>query len=178
MSWNWLDIVLAIIILLAFILGLVKGLVRQIIGIVAVIVGLVLAAEYYPRLSHFLSSFISNAKAADFLGFFLIFITTLIAGWLLAFLISKLIRGGLKFINHLLGGVFGLLKGILISGVVVFAFLVFPIDRNAVVKSRLAPHTLALTKAAIYLIPQELKEKFRLAYEDIKGRLKKDGKKV
>ena len=70
------------------------------------------------------------------------------------------------------------MKGILVCGVVVFALLVFPISKKALKESELSPVCLQMTRAMISLIPQELKEKFKEAYQEITRRVEKDGKKI
>ena len=178
MSFNWLDITLMAILIITFNLGIVKGLIRQIIGIVAVIIGLILAVFNYPYVSQFYMRLISNQTVSNLLGFFTVFIAVLCLGWLIAYLLSKLAKGPLKFLNHVLGGVLGFLKGILISGVVVFALLIFPVDKTALKESQLSPYCLKITKAIYYLIPESLKQDFKEAYNDILGRGERDGKKI
>jgi len=63
-----------------------------------------------------------------------------------------------------------LLKGILICGIIVFAFLVFAVNTKALKGSMIAPSCLKMTKAVVDLIPQELKDKFRDAYQGVIGR--------
>ena len=69
--------------------------------------------------------------------------------------------------NHVLGGGMGLLKGILICGVIVFALLVFPVNMRALKNSFLAPYCLKMAKIVVEIIPQELKESFKEAYDEI-----------
>jgi len=178
MVLNWLDVILLIILVITIILGLIKGLVRQLIGILAVIVGVILAMAYYPYVSQIIKPLFKNESLAHFLGFLVIFVLTLILGWIIARLFSKVMKGSLKFFNHLLGGVIGLIKGILICGVLIFALLVFPVQNKALEESELAPYCLKATRAAIGLIPSELKEKFNKAYHDIVKKGEEDAKRV
>jgi len=178
MNLNWLDIVLIAILLVTVILGFAKGLIREIIGLASVILGLILASLYYPYVSSFFEHIISHETLSHFLGFLIIFFAVLLVGGLISHLLSKLMKGPLKFLNHLLGGAFGLLKGILICGVLVFALLVFPISKEALVKSYFAPYCFGLAKATVYLIPQDLRAKFKSAYQDIVRSVEKHGKKV
>lgn len=169
MDFNWLDIVLIGILTVTFILGIIKGLIRQIIGILAVIFGLMLALLYYPYAGDFIKHLGPGRTLSQFLGFLGIFLAVLCLGWGLAVIFSKLIKGPLKFMDHILGGGVGLLKGILICGVFVFAMLVFPVNLKALKGSQLAPYCLRMTKAVYSLIPKELKERFSEAYRDIVG---------
>ncbi len=164
---NWLDILLFIILALSLIWGVIKGFVRQVVGIAAVVAGLILAGMHYPNLSRLLSRANLAEPWADLVAFLLIFISVLIAGALISFLLSKLMRGPLRFINHVLGGALGVIKGVLICGVLVIALLVFPVDKPTLMRSSLAPSCYWLTKGMIELIPQELKDKFKATYQEI-----------
>jgi membrane protein required for colicin V production len=175
---NWLDIILLAVVLLTLILGLIKGFIKEIVGIIAVVLGLLLAAHSYGAVSRFFQQIIRNELISNFLGFLAIFFGVLIIGGLVSFLLSKLMKGPLKLANHLLGGAFGLLKGILISGVLVFAMLTFNMNRDVLMGSRLAPYCFGITKALVYLIPQELKTKFRTSYQELVGKGGSDGQKI
>lgn len=164
---GWLDIVLAIILTITVVIGLVKGLIREILGVAAAVGGFVLAGHYYQRAADLLGGLVHNAIAARFLGFLLILTAVLAVGGLLSFLLSKLMKGTIKVLNHFLGGVFGLLEGLIIGGALVFGLLVFPVDRAAVSESRLAPYCYGLTKTIVSLVPKDLKNAARNAYRSI-----------
>jgi len=175
---NWIDVILISILALTSILGVVKGLVKQVFGLLAVIIGLILALGFYSQASWLYLRFISNEVLAHFLGFLTIFLIVLCLGWVSSYGLSKFIKGPLKLLNNILGGGLGLLKGILICGVVVFALLVFPISKKALKGSALSPVCLQMTRAIISLIPEELKERFKEAYQEVTRRVEKDGKKI
>lgn len=178
MNSNWVDLMLVVILGLTTLFGVLKGFVRQIIGILAVIGGLVLAVNTYPLVSDFFSQWISSITLSNFIAFIAVFIAALCLGGILSFLFSKVMRGPLKFVNNALGGGLGLLKGLLICGVIVFAMLVFPFREDVLKQSFLAPYCLRVTKAVIYLIPDDLKEKFNEAYKDIVKKGVEDAGKV
>ncbi|NIM57793.1 MAG: hypothetical protein GTO16_02470 [Candidatus Aminicenantes bacterium] len=175
---NWIDVILISILALTTILGVVKGLVKQVFGLLAVIIGLILALGFYSQASRIYLRLISNEVLAHFLGFLTIFLIVLCLGWVSSYTLSKFIKGPLKLLNNILGGGIGLLKGILICGVVVFALLVFPISKKALKESALSPVCLQVTRAIISLIPKELKERFKEAYKEVTKRVEKDGKKI
>jgi len=178
MQFNWLDVILLSVLLISFILGIVTGLVRQIVGIAAIILGLILAITYYPSASEIFLRWISNETVAQLLGFLLIFVGVLCVGGICSWLLSKVMKGPLKFLNHLLGAVLGLVQGVLICGVVVFALLVFPVNMKALKESQLAPHCLRITRLAYSLIPGELKDRFKDAYYDVMKKERRDAKKA
>lgn len=175
---NWLDLVFIVILLGTMIMGIVKGLVRQVIGLAAVIAGLVLASFYYQGVAEILGKVIRDRLLSNFLGFLIIFFCVLAAGALLGFLISKGMKGPLAVVNRVFGGAFGLLKAVLICGIFVFALTVFGIARPALETSRLAPVCLGITRAAVNLIPQDLKAKFNQSYQEIRKGGGKHGEKI
>ena len=177
MVFNWLDILLLVIVAITIIIGAVRGFIRQIIGLLAVVVGLILAVKYYSYGSE-IFKFIRNDVLAQLLGFFLIFVVFLCIGWVINILLAKALRGPFKSLNRLLGAGFGLIKGVLICCVVVFGFLIFPINAKALEESQLSPYCIEIAKTAYILIPQELKDKFNEAYQEIMGKRGKDVKKV
>ncbi len=167
MGLNWLDIILVLILLIALTLGILKGLIRQIVSILAVVVGLILALTFYSVFVSAFSILIKDETLGHFLGFMLIFFAVIIIGWLIGRMFSKAVKGPFKFFNHVLGGVLGILKGALICGILVFALLVFPVDSEVLQKSSLAPWCVEITRGIIDLIPEELKQAFSEAYQDI-----------
>ncbi len=175
---NWLDIILLVILILTVIMGILRGLVKQVIGLVAVIAGLVLASLYYEGAAGIFDTFIKNSLLSNFLGFLLIFVVVLVAGAILGHLITKAMKGPLALVNRLFGGVFGVVKGVLICGILVFALFTFQVARPALETSVLAPACLGVTRAAINMIPQDLRAKFESSYKQIRETGGKHGQKI
>lgn len=167
MQLNWVDITMLVVLSIALIIGLIKGFMRQLIGIAAVIIGLILAIVYYPYAAELYLRFVSRNLLAQFLGFLTILLIVMTVGWVISFLLSKLIKGPLKFINHVLGGGLGMIKGVLICGAFIFAMFVFSIRGDALKESVLAPYCIKMTKVAVGLIPQGLKDRFNQSYREI-----------
>ena len=168
MVFNWLDILLIVIIAITVIIGAIRGFVRQIIGLLAVILGLVLALKFYPYGKE-VFTFLRNEVLAQLLGFFLIFVIVLSVGWVINILLAKAVRGPFRSLNHFMGAGFGLLKGLIICVVVVFGFLVFPVNTRILEDSVLTPYCMEIADTAYNLIPQELKDKFKEAYQEVLG---------
>jgi membrane protein required for colicin V production len=164
---NWLDILLLAIIGVSLLLGLIRGLTRMIIGIAAVVAGFIIAALYYRPVSGLFNRLLDAEIWRHLVAFVLIFAAVLIVGGLISFLWSKIITGPLRFADRVLGGLLGVVSGILICGVLVIAQLAFPVDKQALRSSGVAPYCYWLTKGMIQVIPQELKEKFKATYEEI-----------
>ncbi len=170
MSLNWLDVVLIVILLITFILGLIKGFIRQVIGILAVIGGIILASRYYGWVSWKFMKFISSDFWRNCLAFLIIFIGVILVGWLISFILSKLMKGSLSLANHVLGGIFGLFKGVLICAVLVFGLLVFNFEKEALINSKLAPGCIKIAKSFTVLIPDSLRVRFQEAWKKFEGK--------
>jgi membrane protein required for colicin V production len=164
---GWMDIVLVLVLLVTVVLGLLKGFVREAVGIGATLGGFVLAAAYYKVGAGLFGRLIKSASVARFLSFISILVLTVVLGMLVTKIISRWIKGPLKFLDRLFGLAFGAVQGVLVCGALVFAQIVFPVDKSALENSRLAPFCYGLTKAMVHLIPQELKDQFKSAYQDI-----------
>ncbi|MGB7295243.1 MAG: CvpA family protein [Candidatus Aminicenantales bacterium] len=164
---NWLDILFLAVIGVSLVLGLIKGLTRMIIGIASVIAGFVIAALYYRPVSALFNRMLAVEIWRHLIAFVLIFIAVLIVGGLVSFLLSKIIKGPLRFADRILGGMLGVVAGVLISGVLVIAQLAFPVNKQVLRSSAIAPYCYWLTKGMIQIIPQELKEKFKVTYEEV-----------
>ena len=179
MALNWLDVVIIALIALTFILGIIKGFIRQVVGLAAVVIGIVLAVNKYDEAADFVFRLIKDRMLAHLLGFLMIFFGVLALGGLISWGFSKMAKGPFKAMNRALGAGLGLVKGILISGVLVFALLIFPVDDNALQESEIAPYCLRMIRAPYYLIPKDFKDKFNAIYKDIiKGGGKRDESRI
>ena len=164
---TWIDILFLTIIAVSLILGLIRGLMRMLIGVASVVAGFIIAALYYRPVSTLFNRLFSAEIWRQLVAFVLIFVIVLIVGGLVSFLLSKIIKGPLRLADRILGGGLGVVSGVLICGVLVIAQLAFPVDKQALQRSAIAPYCYWLTKGMIQVIPQELKEKFKATYEEI-----------
>jgi membrane protein required for colicin V production len=166
--WTALDYVFTVVILISTILALTKGLTREITSMVALIGGFYLAVFFYPVLGVWFKEFTSTLAIANLLGFVLIFVGCLLIGALVAYLINRFIKmASLQWMDRVLGGVFGFIRGWLISSIIVLGLVAFPVRQNLLARSVLAPYLLAGARAAVLVVPPELKEKFNEGYQKV-----------
>jgi membrane protein required for colicin V production len=175
---NWLDYVLLTIMVVTAIVGIFKGFIKQALGLVAVVAGLILACLYYEQTAAVFQTFVKNPLVSNFLGFVLIFVVVLIAGGILGHLLTKAMIGPLALVNRLFGALFGFLKAVLICGILVFALVAFEIARPALETSVIAPPCLSVTRAAINLIPRDLRARFNASYKRIRESGGKHGQEI
>ena len=112
---NWLDTTIIIITGLSCIFGLWRGLVREVLSLVTWVLALLVARTYSEVLVNFLFMSIDDVTVRYVAAFALIFIAVMMLGTFLNFLMSKLlVFTGLKLIDRILGGLFGIARGMLI----------------------------------------------------------------
>jgi len=165
---NTLDVIFLITISITVILGVLRGFVKSVLSIAFLILGIVFALSYYDNLSGVFS--IRNRNISHFISFITIFIVTIVIGSLITYFLRKLlVRGPLKSIDRFLGGIFGLLKGITYSSILVFALIVFPIDDSLLVESKLSPYFIKVVDFMFEVIPKDFSKKINYIKEnDIK----------
>ncbi|MGH8801703.1 MAG: CvpA family protein [Casimicrobiaceae bacterium] len=92
-----------------------RGVVREVIALIAWVVGLAAALTLSPVLAAALPDLPAHPAIRTLIAFALILVGTLLVGALIAWPISRAIRAlGLGFVDRFLGGVFGLLRGIVV----------------------------------------------------------------
>jgi membrane protein required for colicin V production len=170
---NWLDAVLAIIMLASVLSSFRKGLSREVIGLVSVCLALLLGIWLYGLAAGYLLRYVNSRQAANFAGFAVVFCGVLLIGSLFSLTVGKILRiSGFSFIDHLLGLVFGLVRGLLIGVALITGIMAFsPGDRPPaeVVRSRMAPYMLKGSRMVAAMAPHELKEGFRKSYARVQS---------
>ena len=138
---NWLDTTIIIITGLSCIFGLWRGLVREVLSLVTWVLALLVARSYSEVLADFLFMSIDNVTMRYVTAFALIFIAVMMLGTFLNFLMSKLlIFTGLKLIDRVLGGLFGIARGMLIVLVGLFFSSFFLSQGGYWQQSKLIPY--------------------------------------
>jgi membrane protein required for colicin V production len=171
-TWNWLDWILAAIIVVSVVTAIRKGFVHELISLASVVVGLVVAAIGYPRAALWFEDLTKSHEIALGLGFLVLFLGTLLVGAIVGMLARKLIEtAGIQWFDRFLGGVFGLLRGVLVDAVLLMALVAFAIKPQAVDRSALAPYVTAGTRVLAFVMPGNLKAQFRLGFQKFREAL-------
>ena len=177
-TWNWLDWVLAAIAVASIVTAMLKGFVRELISLAAVVVGLVVAALGYGRAASWFEDLTKSHDIALGLGFLSLFLATLIVGALVSYLALKLIKAaGVEWFDRFLGGVFGLVRGLLVDCVLLLALVTFAIKPQAVQQSTLAPYVTAGARVLALAMPGSLRTQFQQGFEKFRqGLIQSDRK--
>jgi membrane protein required for colicin V production len=164
MSLNWLDILLGGILLLSCITAIRNGLTKEVIRLVALVGGVVAGMWWYRDVGVHLQPYVVDEGIASFAGFLTILLGSLVAGMVVAWVLVKLLGWvGLRWFDRLLGGAFGLVRGMLVCAALVLGLLAFaPLtgSTEVVAESRIAPGVLHVTQVASLAAPAELRKAY------------------
>ncbi|MCK5220133.1 MAG: CvpA family protein [Candidatus Aminicenantes bacterium] len=141
-------------------IGILRGFIKELLSIIFLILAVVLSILFYKEAGLIFNSFINNPEVANFTGFIAVFIGTLISGSLITFFLRKVIViGPLKFIDRLLGALFGFVRSALICSIILFGILAFPGDKKQIVSdSQFAPEVYKVIKVIMGYIPDNFKK--------------------
>jgi len=159
---------------LSLVFGLVKGFVRSILGVAVAIAGLLAAANLYTAITPFVRPYVETDLVAKLTAFLLIFLVIVFAGIAVGRAFRKALeKTHLSWIDHLMGGAFGLLRGWLVCSVIYIALTAFPEHLNMVQRATLAPYLLKGAQMVIYLTSPEVRERFLREYHVLQERWEK-----
>jgi membrane protein required for colicin V production len=169
---NWFDIVLLLMILVSAITGFRTGFARVVIGLVATVAGVLAGFWCYQVVAGQLIGWTHlNPRLANVFGFVIVFVIVVIFGSLLATVLARLFRWmGLSWFDHLLGGVAGFVRGVVVIAAladIVVAFAPSPVP-SFLQGSRVLPYASELGIAIAQLAPRELKDAFNQQMENLK----------
>ena len=118
---NLLDIGVVIILLVCLVRGLMRGLTREVGGLLGVIGGFALARYFQASLEPTMQSLFSDKDVAGIVSFLLIFLLTIVVVSLLVFALRKFMTITLTlWIDHLLGGIAGIAKALLVLTIIFY----------------------------------------------------------
>ena len=152
---NLLDIGVAVILLAFLVRGLMRGLSREVGSLVGFIGGFALARHFQPSLQPSLQSLFANKDVAGAMTFFCIFILTYIVVALLVFALRRFMSITLTlWIDHFLGSLAGLAKGLLIMTLIFYLILGFFPGISLVENAQAAPFFKSLSDYLRGFLPQ------------------------
>jgi membrane protein required for colicin V production len=168
---NWLDILLLIVMIVCIVEGLKQGLVKTAIGLAAVVLGFFCALWFYASAGSLLSPYFTSQQIANLLGFLLVFLGVIAIGALLIWIIERFLKIlHLTWLNRLLGGAFGFVRGLLTGAILVLAAMAFAPKPGplSVANSRLAPYVIDTARVLVAAAPREVKDAYQNSYDRIK----------
>jgi len=139
----------------------IEGFFHEAFGLAGLVLGYLLAAWQYQRLADWFAPHLKSPWLGEIAGFLIIFFAVLIvagfAGRAARWVMKK---AGLSTFDRFLGALLGLLRGALIVAIVLTAVAAFAPAAKWLDESQLAPYFLVGGRAAIWLAPSELRQRF------------------
>ncbi len=155
------DWIICAVVLLNVIAAAMQGFFSEALTIAGLVVGYVVAAWQYRNLAEWFGRFFKNPWLAEILGFLLIFFAILLLFGVAAKLARWVMKeAGLSGFDRFLGAVLGLLKGGLMVAVILMGLTAFEPTSKLLQNSQLAPYFLVVGRAAMWLAPAELRQRF------------------
>jgi len=145
-KFNWVDIFFVILLFRTCYVGFRNGLLPEFFRFTGLFLAFILSFNNYILASDFLAKHAKlTGLKAEVTGFLFIFLTVILVFKLLAVLADKLLGNSenVSFANSIVGLAFGLLRGVLLIGLVYILFIHSPVEylyKSAKEKSSLAPY--------------------------------------
>jgi membrane protein required for colicin V production len=118
-SLNWADYTIICILALSVIISLARGFIKEVFSLITWFVAFWIGFKFCSTFSVFLEAYIKTPSIRLVAAFAILFIATLIVGSILNFLFSQMItKSGLSGTDRMLGMIFGIVRGVLLVGVV------------------------------------------------------------
>ena len=160
-----LDWILLAVVISSVVLSWLKGFIREILGLITVLAAVLLAAWLYRVVGRMFKDVVRTENIALFLGFSLIFVVTLLAGFLITWLVTRFVKfAKLQWADRLLGAAFGFIRGWTICAAILLALTAFDVQTERLKNSELAPYFLPGSRVIALMTPYEIKAKFLVGY--------------
>jgi len=155
------DWVIVAVIIASVIQAAISGFFHEAFGIAGLVFGYLLAAWNYQRLAARFAPYLKSMWLGEIAAFLMIFLAVLIlagiAGRVTRYVVKE---AGLSFVDRVLGGALGLLRGSLMVAVILMSMAAFAPTSGWLEGSGLAPYFLVVGRAAIWVAPSELRARF------------------
>lgn len=162
MIMTQMDWIIISLIGFSVLIGIWRGLAQELIALSTLVTSIWASIVYAPELDAAWTSSIPNEELRTLLAWVTIMTVVLIIGSLIRLLVGKLISATpLRLPNHLLGGLFGLTRGVLfLSVLVLFAHLTLLPKQPWWESSSTIPLLEKVTRYYLKWIPEDMKQSF------------------
>jgi len=141
---NVADAVILIVTGISCLFGLWRGLIKEVLSLLTWVAALLVARVYSQYLAELLVNVIDSGSVRYVTAFAILFVIVMMLGTLLNHFMAKLITvTGLKFADRILGGAFGIARGVVIVLVILFIAGVFVAETEQWQQSILIPYGLS-----------------------------------
>lgn len=167
---NFLDVLLIIVVGWSVVTGISAGFARVGVGFGASILGILFGFWFYSIPAAWIRDYFS-ARAANLLGFFIVFAVIMILGGILGRILSTAFKWvGLSWADRLLGAAVGLVRGVVLAVALVMVITAFaPTPPPAIIaQSRVMPYVSGAAGILAAFAPSELKHNFHQSVDRLR----------
>lgn len=159
------DYIILGFILLSVFVSLMRGFVREAVSLVTWLAAIWLVLHFTSISAEMLTAYVKSATGRYLVAGGVLFLTTLIVGALINYMIGQLVdKTGLSGTDRLLGALFGAARGILLVGVLLLVARLTPMPQEEWWKnSLLIPYFEPMETWLHGLLPESMSSKFELA---------------
>ena len=162
MGMSILDWVIVLIVVLSVLQATAQGFFYEAFALAGAVAGYLIAAWEYPRLAAWYARYVNSQWVADIAGFLTIFFVVVLLAGVAGRIARWAVTGvGLRWFDRVLGGLFGVLRGLAVCTVIVLAMAAFSPQSPSLQQSRFAPFLLVTGRALIWAAPADLRQRFR-----------------
>lgn len=149
------------LVLLSVVVGIFRGFVREVLGLAGLALSVLIAWRFGVLLAPYLTMISTLLSVRVMAATVILFILSMIICTLLAYVIGRLVRGaGLGLADRILGGTFGVLRGVLIAALLVMLAAMTPLkDDPWWRESAFIPRLEWLAGELVKLAPVEWRDK-------------------
>jgi membrane protein required for colicin V production len=164
--------VLVLVIASSVLAGFAAGFARVGVGFAAMIVGMFCGFWFYGIVAAYVIDYVTSRAIANLIGFFAILAVVLVLGAIVGTILAKFFKWvGLSWLDRLLGGAAGVVRGFVIAAAMVTVLLAFAPTPPppSVVDSRLLPYVINVSDVLAALTPREIKDQFYSTKDKVKA---------
>jgi membrane protein required for colicin V production len=155
------DWVIVAVIVVSVIQAAISGFFHEAFGIAGLVFGYLLAAWNYQRLADRFAPHLKSEWLGEIAAFLIIFLAVLVLAGMAGRITRHIVKeAGLSFVDRILGGALGIVRGSLIVAVILVSMATFTPTSQLLEGSELAPYFLVIGRAAIWAAPSELRGRF------------------
>jgi membrane protein required for colicin V production len=155
------DWVIVAVIVVSVIQAAISGFFHEAFGIAGLVFGYLLAAWNYQRLADRFAPHLKSEWLGEIAAFLIIFMAVLVLAGMAGRITRHIVKeAGLSFVDRILGGALGIVRGSLIVAVILVSMATFTPTSQMLEGSELAPYFLVIGRAAIWVAPSELRGRF------------------
>ena len=166
--FSLIDFFILLIMAWCIVRSAMKGFIREILWVAAVLVAIIVAGLFYHPAGSLFKDVVKTENLALFLAFSLIFVGTLILGFVVIWLVTRVMKfAKIEWFDQVLGAAFGFIRGWLLVSVLLLGLTAFDVQTERVRSSGLAPYFLPGARVIAVITPYDMKARFLVGYRAV-----------